>query len=105
VLVIELLSVAGESGSPRENRREESSDENDDYKDDWAGRPGVAERNASFWADNRFSLRHDPASLAAQKQRRVSILSGPGSETVNSCARTIRLIRELGIKRLFLETF
>jgi hypothetical protein len=30
VLVIELLSVAGESGSPRENRREESSDDNDD---------------------------------------------------------------------------
>jgi hypothetical protein len=70
------------------------------------GALGIGEGNASFWADSSFSLHHDSENLAAQKQRRVwKIIRSPGSETVNPCARPIRLIRAVAMKRLFLEAF
>ena len=107
-----------------ESIRSRNNNEHDGDGVDWAGpgflgaggtRPGTTKRAigdgpleslASFWLTAAFLFTMIQGNPAAQKQRRVwKIVGDPGSDTVNSCARPIRLIRTVAMTRLFLGTF
>jgi hypothetical protein len=82
--------------------------ENDDEEeDDWEGYPLEA-RNGMFLfgLTVAFLFTMIQGIWPLKNSEEYGKFSrGPGSETVNPCARPIRLIRAVAMKRLFLEAF